>query len=126
MLKPDSVIRIGTTLDSFFTQWLIFLRPYHKLTDRQISLAAQFLKMRYELSKVIKDEKLLDENVMGSPIRAKIREACNVTPEFFQVLVSDLRKHQFFVDGKINPRYIPNLSESPEGYSLMLYFQFPK
>ena len=92
------------------------------MTDRQISVAAQFLKARYDLSKVISDEKLLDANVMTDDTKKKVREACEASPAFFQVLIGDLRKHHFFVDGKINPKYIPKIDSSANNFTLMLYF----
>lgn len=123
MIKPSSVIRQTTTLKDFFKRWLIMLRPYHTLTDTQISVAAAFLKARYELSKVITDEALLDENVMSESTRRKIREECGVTNAHFQVIMGDLRKHEFIVDNKINPRYIPRLgANNPKDFSLMIYF----
>lgn len=124
MLRPNSILKVRTNLDVFFTQWLMFLRPYHGMTDRQISLAAQLLKVRYEFSKVITDEKLLDENVMSDATKKKVREAIGVSPAFFQVLMGDLRKHRFVEDGKINPKYIPKVDASPGTFTLMLYFDF--
>lgn len=125
MIKPSSVIRQTTTLGGFFKRWLIMLRPYHGLTDTQISVAAAFLKARYELSKVISNENLLDENVMSESTRRKIREECNVSNAHFQVIMGDLRKHEFIIDNKINPRYIPRLNgANPKDFSLMIYFVF--
>lgn len=124
MIKPSSVIRIPTSLESFFTSWLLFLKPFHGMTDRQISLAAQLLKARFELSKSISNEELLDENVMSDTTKKKVREACGVTPAFFQVLMGDLKRHRFIEDGKINPKYIPNITSSQTNFTLMLYFDF--
>ena len=126
MIRPSSVLRIPTSLESFFTIWLSFLKPLHGMTDRQIGLASQFLKFRYELSKSISDEALLEENVMSDATKKKVREACNVTPAFFQVLMGDLRKHHFIEDGKINPRFIPKINEEDGYLTLMLYFEFKK
>jgi len=125
MIKPSSIVKIPTSLEGFFKNWLIFLKPYHELTDRQIDLAAAFLKARYELSKVITDVNLLDENVMSESTKKKVVEECNMTHSYFQVTMGELRKHKFIVDGKINPRYIPNLDgQNPKSFSLMLYFTF--
>lgn len=125
MFKPGSVIKIPASLDdSFFVRWLKFLKPFHGMTDRQVSVAAQFLKLRYDLSKVISDERLLDENVMNDAAKKKVRDASEVNPAFFQVLMGDLRKHQFFKDGKINPIYIPKLDANQNSFTLMLYFDF--
>jgi len=124
MFKPSSVVRVTTDLNDFFKKWLIFLKPYHELTERQIDLAAAFLKARYELSKVISDEAILNENVMSESTRRKVREECGITLAHFQVMMGDLRKHKFFEDGKINPRYIPNLDKegTPENFSFMVLF----
>lgn len=121
MDKPNTVLRVDTPLESFFTRWLLFLRPLHGMTDRQISLAAQFLRVRHELSKKVTDEGLLDENVMSDATRKKVREACGLSQSHFQVLIGDLRKHRFFVNGKINPQYIPKTSFE-DGYSLLILF----
>lgn len=126
MKKPSNVLKVPATLDNFFLLWLMFLKPYHQMTDRQISLAAQFLKERYELGKIISDEKLRDENVMSEATKKKIREAINVSPAFFHGLMGDLRKHKFIIDGHINPKYIPNLDKKPDIFTLMLYFDFSK
>lgn len=126
-MKPSSIIRVPTSLNEFFKNWLIFLKPFHELTDRQIDLAAAFLKARYELSKVIADESILDENVMSINTRKKIMEECGFTIAHFQVIIGDLKKHKFLVDGKINKRYIPNLTkENSDSYALMIYFPFKK
>lgn len=121
--KPDSLVMLPTTLDNFFRTWLIFLRPYHELTDRQIDIAACFLKHRYELSKVIKEEKLLDENVMSDTSKKQIMEECHITKAHFQVIMSDLKKHKLIVNGVINPRYIPSIKDDAKSFSFMLYFQ---
>lgn len=128
MIKPNAVVRIPTTLDNFFKQWLIFLKPFHGLTDRQIDIAAVFLKQRYELSKVISDEKLLDENVMSESTKRQVREECNITLPHFQVIMGDLKRHKFFINGIINEKYIPKLNPEKEitDFSLMLYFTFEK
>jgi hypothetical protein len=36
----------------------MFLEPYHHLTNREIEVAAAFVKYRYELSKAVKDNSL--------------------------------------------------------------------
>lgn len=121
--KPDALVRIPVNINNFFKTWLLFLRPYHELTDRQIDVASGFLKYRWELSKVIKDEKLLNENVMGENIKKKIREDCGITYNNFQVVMSELKKHKMIINNTINPKYIPSLKEDAEGFSFMIYFQ---
>lgn len=121
--KPDSVVKVLATKDNFFESWLIFLRPYHGLTDRQIKLAAAFLKVRYELSKVISDEKVLDEAILSASTKEKVLASSGLEPAHFRVLLGDLRKHRFFIDKCINKKYIPNLNpNNPESFSLVVLF----
>ena len=59
--RPNNVARIPCSLsDSFFRYWFMFWEPFHKLTKREIDVAATLVKIRYELSKVVKDETLLE------------------------------------------------------------------
>ena len=78
--KANNVIRIPTSLDGkFFEYWFKFLRPFHNLTDREIDVIACFVKHRYELSKVIKDNDILDKVTMSEDTKRKVREECNIT-----------------------------------------------
>ncbi len=62
MEKANNIVRIPTSLNGkFFRYWFQFLEPYHKLTNREIDVITSFVKQRYELSKVIKDNKILDK-----------------------------------------------------------------
>lgn len=124
MKKPNNIIRIPCSLDkSFFKYWFIFLRPFHKLTDREIDVIASFVKQRYELSKVIKDNDILDRVTMSEDTKKKVREECDITFPHFQVIMGKLRKNKVIVDGKINPRFIPNINEETGAFQLLLLFE---
>lgn len=119
----DNVIRIPTSIDGkFFRYWFEFLQPFHHLTDREIDVITALVKQRYELSKVIKDETILDSVLMNEETKRKVREECNISPQHFQVILGKLRKNKIVIDGKINPRFIPNLGEDAKEFKLMLYF----
>lgn len=125
MGKMNNVIRIPTSLDtSFFRFWFEFLRPFHNLTDRGMQVASSILRRRYELSKVIKDEDILDKVVMSEDTKRAVREECNISLPNFQVIMVKLRKSKVIVDGKINPRFIPNISEEQGSFRLLLNFEF--
>lgn len=124
MKKANNVIRIPTSLDGkFFRYWFMFLQPFHKLTDRETDVITAFVKHRYELSKVIKDEDILDRVTMSEDTKKKVREECDITLPHFQVIMGKLRKNGVIVDGKINPRFIPNISEESGHFQLMLLFE---
>lgn len=124
MKKPDNIVRIPCSLDkSFFRLWFKFLEPFHKLTDREIDVIASFVKQRYELSKVIKDNEILDKVTMSEDTKKKVREECNITLPHFQVIMGKLRKNKVIIDGKINPRFIPNINEETGIFQLLLLFE---
>lgn len=125
-LLPNSVISPTISLKDFFKSWLIILRPYHHLTDKQIDLAATFLKKRYELSKDILNDVLLDEILMSDSKKNEIKAECGITTAHFQVMMTVLRKNNFIKENnRINPKYIPNVSkDNPKNFSLMIMWKF--
>lgn len=124
MKKPNNIVRIPCSLDkSFFRYWFLFLEPFHKLTDREIDVITSFVKQRYELSKVIKDNEILDKVTMSEDTKKKVREECNIALPHFQVIMSKLRKNKVIIDGKINPRFIPSIDEEAGTFQLLLLFE---
>ena len=121
----DNVVRIPCKLDySFFKMWFMFLQPFHRLTEREMEVATSFVKQRYELSKVVSDNDILDRLVMSEDTKRKVREECNITLPHFQAIMGKLRKSNIIVDGKLNPRYIPRVIEENGSFKLMLLFDF--
>lgn len=121
----DSVVRIPCKVDGkFFRYWFQFLQPFHHLTDREMDVITEFVKQRYELSKVIADNEILDKVTMNEDTKKKVREQCNITLPHFQVIMGKLRKNNVIIDGRINPRYIPKITEENGAFKLMLLFDF--
>ena len=124
MKKPNNIVRVPCSLSgSFFRHWFKFLEPFHKLTEREIDVIATFVKQRYQLSKVIKDNEILDKVTMSEDTKKKVREECNITLPHFQVIMGKLRKNKVIIDGKINPRFIPNIDEETDTFQLLLLFE---
>lgn len=122
--KPNNIVRVPCSLSkSFFRYWFMFLEPFHKLTDREIDVITSFVKQRYELSKVITDNSILDKVTMSEDTKKKVREECNITLPHFQVIMGKLRKNKVIIDGKINPRFIPNIDEETGTFQLLLLFE---
>ncbi len=123
--QVDSVVRIPCKIDGkFFRYWFEFLQPFHGLTEREMDVITSFVKQRHELSKVIKDNEILDKVTMSEDTKKKVREECEITLPHFQVIMGKLRKNKVIVDGKINPRYIPSVNEENGSFKMMLLFDF--
>lgn len=121
----DSGIRIPckNAID-FYEKWFQMLKPVHKLLNTEIRVLSTFCKFREEYGRKISDQKLLDEWLFSAETKAKIREDCGMTTSSFQVSMCKLRKAKVIVDGKINPKLIPNLKKGSKGYSLLLWFDY--
>lgn len=123
--QVDSIVRIPCKVDGkFFRYWFEFLIPFHNLTEREMDVITSFVKQRYELSKVIKDNEILDKVTMSEDTKKKVREECDISLPHFQVIMGKLRKNKVIIDGKINPRYIPSVDEENGSFKMMLLFDF--
>lgn len=123
--KANNIVRIPTSLDGkFFRYWFEFLKPFYKLTDRELDVLSCLVKHRYLLSKVIKDSNILDRVTMSEDTKEKVREECNIGKPYFQVIMTKLRKNKLVINGKLNPRFIPNIREEENQFQLLLLFDF--
>lgn len=123
MGKVNNVISIPTpTESSFFRYWLEFLKPFHKLTNRETDVLASFLKYRYRLSKVVSDLDILNKLTMDEDTKRKVREECGITQAHFQVIMTNLKKSKVIENGKINPKFIPRIGEDAGNVQLLLSF----
>lgn len=124
MGKINNIITIPTSLNGkFFRFWFEFLKPFHKLTDREIDVVSTFVKKRYELSKVIKDSELLNKVTMSEDTKKQVREECNISQAHFQVIMTKLKKSKVIDNGKINPKFIPRIDEDADSVQLLLSFE---
>jgi hypothetical protein len=123
--KPNNALTVPVKDSlSFFKWWCIFLRPFINLTNREIDVISEFLKQRWELSKVISDQTVLDTMVMNDATKKKVIDACHITKEHFYVVMSNLRKNGVINGNIINPRLIPNIRQDDNGcFQLLILFK---
>jgi hypothetical protein len=88
-----------------------------------MEVAACLVKHRYNLSKVILDNDVLDKVVMSEDTKAKVREECEISLAHFQVIMGKLKKNGILIGNRINPRYIPKINNE-ENFRLMFLFEF--
>jgi hypothetical protein len=106
----------------FFRYWVEFLRPLHELTKREMDVLAEFLKVRYNLSREIINSDRLDRVLMSEETKREIRRTCGISAKHFQVIMSKFRKNGVIRDGKIHLNLIPTITD--EGVGLMVHFSF--
>lgn len=123
LIKIESTPKLKMSPDGdFFRCWVDVLQAIHKLTKREMDVLAEFLKVRYKLSKEIINPDRLDRVLMSEETKREIREKCHIKAKHFQVIMSKFRKNGVIKDGKIYMNLIPTINE--EGVGLMIYFSF--
>lgn len=122
MSKNTNIVRITTPKSKFFRYWLECLAPFHKLPSRDMDVFASFLKQRYELSKVIRDNDILEKVLFSEDVKKKVREECNMSQSHFQVVMSKLRKSHLVEDEILNKKYIPDIEEDGKEFRLIFHF----
>lgn len=126
MSTVNNVVAINTANeDIFFRYWLQFLKPLHGLTDREVEVASHLLKHRYNLSKVINDQEVLDSTFLSDDVRKRIIEDCGITKAHFQVILTNLRRNKVLDGNSINPKFIPKIDEGSKSFQLLFYFTAP-
>lgn len=124
-LKNTTAVGVPTQLNlQFFKYWVEFLRPLHKINPRDVEVMAMLLYKRYQLSKVITDERVLDTTLMSSKMRKEIREELGLNPNYFQVILQHLRSKKAILGDKINPKFVPKLDDTQGDYKLIVQFIF--
>ena len=121
-----NIKRIHTDKKSIFRYWLEFLKPYHKLRQKEIEALSLMLYYRYELSREIKDMEMVDMILFSTKTRAQIREDLGgMGQKVFNNLLTSLRKKGVVnKDNKINHVLIPKMSE--DGFKLIFDFEVKK
>jgi hypothetical protein len=121
-----NIKRIHTSKQSIFRYWLEFLKPYHKLRNKEIEALSLLLYYRYELSRDISDMSMVDMVLFSTQTRNKIREDLGgMEQKNFNNLLTSLRKKGIIMPGnKINPKLIPNMTEN--GFKLVFDFDIKK
>ena len=126
--KPNNifVINAGPTTE-FFKWWCIYQKPVVNLTEKELNVVSSFLKQRYELSKIISDNSVLDSQVMSNDTKKKVIEECGISLQHFYVIMSTLRKKNVISEYGINPKLIPNIRRDDKGYfQFLLLFKDPE
>tara|TARA_B100000767_G_scaffold225021_1_gene214242 strand:+ start:47 stop:433 length:387 start_codon:yes stop_codon:yes gene_type:complete len=118
-----NIKRIHTDKKSIFRLWLEFLKPYHKLRNKEIEALSLMLYYRYELSREIPNVDMVDMILFSTETRSKIRSELNdMSQKVFNNLLTSLRKKGVLTkDNKIHHNLIPNMTE--KGFKLIFNFE---
>ena len=121
--KVNKIINIPSNLNNtFFKFWLQFIRPIHKMTNKEIDIISSFLYHRFELGKKIKDDDILDKVTMSDDIRKSVIEEYNMNPTYLNTVMANLKKKGVIINGKISKKLRPKLEEDADKFTIMITF----
>jgi hypothetical protein len=120
-----SVKSIQTDSRTVFMYWLEFLKPYHKLANKEVEALSILLYYRWELSKEVTNMALVDKLLFSSEIRLKVREDLGGMKSgvFNNLLTTLRRKGVLSKENKIIPALIPNIKPDSTGFKLIFDFE---
>jgi len=123
VMRPNDYINLKCTGESFFRLWFEFLTPFHKLTSRERDVAARIVIQWFRLRESISDPVVLKDVMWSQTSRRDMRESLGMSVAHFQMILGKLRTAGVLVDGGINPKYIPHLSDEPR-FMLAIVFDW--
>lgn len=112
-MRPNNVISLKCTADSFFRVWIEFLTPFHKLTSRERDVAARIIAQYFKLKDKIQDPVVLREVLWSQTSRKDMRESLGMSTAHFQMTLGKLRDAGLLIGNDIEPRYIPHINDEP-------------
>jgi len=121
-MRPNNVLYRKCTKESIFRDWLTFLEPFHRMTNREMDVAARILRQYFILKDKIDDLAVLQEVLWTPKSRKDMMASLCMTSAHFQIQLDHLRKKGFLKDDNaIEPRYLPHLSEEPRFHLLVVF-----
>lgn len=120
-MKPNNLLYRKCVGGSFFKDWILFLTPYHRLSVRQRKVAARLLEQYFKLKESVQDIDVLYEVLWSKKSRQDIRTSLGMGQENFQMSLSKLKKSGFLVNGRIEPRYIPHITDQPRFFLQVVF-----
>lgn len=121
-----SVISIPKlSVDDFFSYWVEFTRPFHKLTDKEGDVFAEILKMRASLEESVINAKVLDSIVLSTEHKAELRKTLGMSAAYFNCVFKKLKDAKVITENnRIVEKLIPKLTKNASGYEIIISFDF--
>jgi len=120
-----SVKRIKTDEKKLFLYWLVFLKPYHGLRQKEMETVAVFLYYRHKLESEVLNKELIDKLLFSSDVRKNIMNELGMKSSYaFNNMLTSLRKRGVLSkDNIILPSLIPNFIAGSDNFKLIFNFE---
>lgn len=114
-MKPNNVIYLKCTEDSFYKAWVEFLTPFHKLTARERDVAARVLLQYDRLKAHIPEHDVLLDVLWSQKSRKDMMKSLGMSQAYFQMVLKKMRDAGMLVgdNNDIFAKYIPHKTDTP-------------
>lgn len=122
MNKDEKVANINIKIKSFFTRFVEFTAPFHKLRKQQQHVLALLLYHHYKLKQEITNNKILWKEVFDYDTKLSIAEELEMQQGALENVLSQLRKRGVIVDNQVSAVFIPDISNKSKRFSIIFNF----
>ena len=123
-MKPNNVIYLKCSEDSFYRMWIEFLTPFHKLTAREKDVAARVLLQYFKFKDNVPDPEVLRDLLWSRKSRKDIMDSLGMSQAHFQMVLAKLKAAGFIIDEDINPKYIPHKVQDDSRFMLQIVYDW--
>lgn len=93
--------------EEFFRAWLEVMRPLHNLANKEMDFAAAFLKKRYELTKTMTDNRLIDRVLFDVDTKKAVAESVGMSYSYMQYVFKKMRECGMIIGKSVSPKFLP-------------------
>lgn len=102
----DGITIVPTPESNFMRVWLEVLRPLHRLTQREMDYAAVLLNKRNEISKKVRDPRMVDVLLFNKDTKEEVAKEAGVSKEYAKTVLKKLRTVGIVEGKKVSEKYI--------------------
>ena len=92
----------------FIRAFLEITKPYHKLSAREMDVAAVFIRRRYTIAAETSNADHIDKILFNKDTKKSVAAEAGITMDHFKTVLYKMRKHNVIQGNIINPTYLPN------------------
>lgn len=116
----EKVASVKIDRKKLFFKWVEFTRPFHGLRTQLQNTLALLLYHHYELSLVIKNNKILWKQVFDYDTKVQIADELGIQINSLDNMFGELRRNNVIVDNQINPVYVPNITKETDLFTIKI------
>lgn len=122
-MTSEKVANVKIDRKTMFFKWVEFTRPFHGLRTQLQNTLSLLLYHHYELSLVIKNNKILWKQVFDYDTKLLIAEELGIQMNSLDNMFGELRRNKVIIDNQINPVYVPNIAKDTKLFTIKINLQ---